>query len=96
MIDMILNPPAVVRKLTFPSPLIQNGEGGNETKKTICKRKRKLINLAQTKPVRCNYTIFLKFVYNVTYRMTRSLRLSSLLKPLPSPTWCVNILSFLF
>ena len=58
MIDMILSPPAVVRKLIFPSLVIQNNEGGKETKKTICKRKRKLINVAQTKLVSYSYMVF--------------------------------------
>ena len=58
MIDMILSPPAVIRKLIFPSPVIQNDEGGKETKKKICKQKRKLINLAQTKPVSYSYMVF--------------------------------------
>ena len=59
MIDMILSPLAVVRKLIFPpSPLIQNNEGGKETKKTVCKRKRKLINVAQNKSVSYSYMAF--------------------------------------
>ena len=34
---ILLSPPAVVRKLIFPSPLHQNNEGESKTKKIACK-----------------------------------------------------------
>lgn len=54
MLDIILSPSAVIRKLIFPSPLDQNVK---ETK-TICTQKRKLINVAQTKPISYMYLAF--------------------------------------
>ena len=49
---ILLSPPAVVRKLIFPSPRHQNNEGESKTKKIACKRKRKLINV-KSKPSFC-------------------------------------------
>jgi len=58
MVNLILSPPAVIRKLNFSSPLHPNGEGEKETKKKARKRKRKLINETQTKPVSYSYMAF--------------------------------------
>ena len=79
-----LSPPAVVRKLIFPSPLHQNNEGESKTKKIACKRKRKLINV-KSKPSFC-MEIHFTFQDKVD---TRRQGLPLLLKPLLSLVWCV-------
>ena len=71
MIDIVLNPPAVVRKLIFPSPLHQNNERESKTKKTTCKRKRKLISVMETKPSFCMEMHF-PFQDNVAYKKPRT------------------------
>ena len=67
---ILLSPPAVVRKLIFPSPLHQNNEGESKTKKIACKRKRKLINV-KSKPSFC-MEIYFTFQDKVTYKKTKT------------------------